>query len=331
MYVSDSYKSLNVTYIDMRARDFFLGCLDAAKKYEPQLAKLGRETPWLKEHCPIVHISYLDGMSHADMVTSRTAVHSRRARRDFILGDVDYNPGQEKDALSLRHSAMLLADELHTPLMLYPTLSYPAKPRFRFVFLTADMLDAEQYAKAVKWVYDRLGYPVTDKNDYLMNNNKNLPLFNNEKQVKQCWETFSDTSLSPLSSELWKDVVSPVHISRGKSHEWSETRHADRFDEGMLVELAKGQCEMAAFMDGGTFWRVIGSLAASCFCGGISEECAEAVLDALAEGGRALGRAEEWRSSNRTEFSRAMMRMNAEKLAVIRPLSEWTEFAPASV
>lgn len=328
MYVSDTYRSRVCRYIDLDDREFFQMALDRAIRMQPEVANISRDTAWLKSHCPIAHISTLSPAPvAAEHEVDRLYVHTARARRRFLMGDVDFDADEVAESREMWRALKRFAEKHRTPLMLYPTLSYPEKPRYRFVFLVDRPLSPSRYGQAMTWLYDQLGFEPTDTSDMRITMNRNLPLFATERQVKGVWSTFSDESLEPLDNDLWKNAPAyrgPTGIVSASYKPPSDLSgvHALKFDAKRLVEAAGEYAHDEKMGEYRTFWPVVNSFAAAVAAGGISEACAVRCMRALAgAAGDDRSKRQRWAVGNEQMLYDAMRSMNDEKMADARPLA----------
>ena len=61
---------------------------------------------------------------------------NERARNRYLIIDADYDVGEEDKSQELYDKLIALAKKHNTKLVIYPTISYPTKPRFRAVLFT---------------------------------------------------------------------------------------------------------------------------------------------------------------------------------------------------
>lgn len=333
MYISDNLYSRRCSYVDLPDREFFAEALRIAGEMQMSIAGSGVSKEFVKKHTPIAHISCLSKQTSGENDVDRRYIHGERARRRFLMGDVDFNPGQEKESKDLRERLISFAHAEKTPLMIYPTISYPQKPRFRFVFLTTRLMDGTQYHKTMLGLYSKVGYEATDASDFNIAMNRNLPVFDSREQVDAVFSTFEDGSLEPLD---WSPLAKGVRLPKRKKprlEEASASDHAVKMSEQLLL---KGAVRLAGSpvcqsYDAG-FWRVVASLAAAVVCGGISEKTALAVLDVLAQ--RATDDVSEqrrWRVGNANLLRQHEQRLSldSDALSKTKPLSKWKEFVLA--
>ena len=98
----------------------------------------------MKSQSPIAFISKFSKQLDIECEVPRKALNDSRARRAFIMGDVDLGEDDWRTYFDMRNNLVKLAKANFTPLLMYPTMSYPDKPRFRFVFLPKRALNQKQ-------------------------------------------------------------------------------------------------------------------------------------------------------------------------------------------
>lgn len=323
MFVSQTYLSRECRYIDLPDREFFIACLDEAKERAHTPLASESDKDFVKRNTPIAHVSTLANRAGAEDICSRLTVHDEaRAGRKFLMGDVDFDVGQEADSAELRQRLIDFADLHHTPLMLYPTMSYPAKPRFRFVLLARRTQHRIGYWRAMTWLYGELGMPATDETDFLITANRNLPVLVSQEQVDFCLSTFEDESLEPLDPTLWKGIEVPERIRR-KSAPFTpvdaslhEMHFSDRYLRMAVDEYAQSKSAESYK----SFWPFVRSVAASLACGGIDRDCAESMMRWVADVAPD--------DSTRLRWQRENVQLLDKQLASLRSTSDFERVKP---
>lgn len=334
MYVSKNLFDKSCSYIDLDDRQFFMTAIERAIEALPEVERSSISKDALKRATPIAHISKLSKQTKAEDVVDRRYVHSDRARRSFLMGDVDFDAGQETESKRLRAKLIGLANRHRTPILIYPTVSAPGKPRFRFVFLAKRLMNETQYHQAMSWLYQQVGEEPTDASDLRMSANRNLPVFDDESQLPLIYSTFPDESREPLDNSLWKDMPKPKKASFRLSDEQrklSSERHSAKLDSRKLLEGAELMCGTPVTKSYDKFWLIVASLAASVVCGGCDEQTALSVLDKLAEAGEDEAQVRRWKADNPSLLYSHINRLAADRaqLEMTRPLLAWSEFSNA--
>ena len=211
MYISQNVYDLDVRYIDLNDLDFFHESIKLAKeKYN--LDKLNdivytdKDIDYIKKtQTPVFFASNLSKRSNNEIFVKRKGLKDR-LRRKFLIIDADFDKGEEDQSQELFNKAINLSKEYNTPLVIYPSASYPTKPRYRVVFFVKRMLNATSYKKAMTWLYEQLNVDVTDKSDFYITSNNNAPIFFNDAQIDKIIDTTQDENLEPLNNKLWSHI-----------------------------------------------------------------------------------------------------------------------------
>lgn len=203
MFVAPNVYSRSVDYIDLDDRDFFEQSVRlAANNINPDFDKL---------QSPVLFVSRLSKQSQAESVSAprRLMYNADRIRRKFLMLDVDFEGDQWDESNQLRENCKSFAEKFKTPLLIYPTLSWPLKPRYRIVYVTKRLMTPVAYYKGIKWLSEQLDYQLTDASDTRINANRNMPVFSNDDQVENVYSSLADTSLEPLDNKMWSNVQGP--------------------------------------------------------------------------------------------------------------------------
>lgn len=336
MFVVDSYTQKYATYIDMPDREFFIGAINLARENVDAIKHIVDEKglEFVKSHSPIAFISKLSKQLDIECEVPRKALNDSRARRAFIMGDVDLGEDDWGTYFDMRNNLVKLAKANSTPLLMYPTMSYPDKPRFRFVFLPKRALNQKQYYQAVKWIYDSIGCEVTDDSDFRMIANRNLPVFYSQEQCDEIYSTFEDKSLSALDNSLWKNIEVPKkYATIGKKvqapKEFSVSEHTCTFDEQLLIHGAYEIAKTAVCQTYNRFWLLVRSLAAAEMSKGVSHDTAMKMLDIFADAAEDETTRLHWKVENRNLYENQMAQLDYEQLQRCRPLSSYYFFEKA--
>ena len=330
MFVVDSYKQKYATYIDMPDRELFIKAIELARNNADAVKRVIDEKgfDFVKSHSPIVFISKFSKQLDIECEVPRKALNDTRARRAFIMGDVDLGEDDWESYFDMRNKLVKLAKANSTPLLMYPTLSYPTKPRFRFVFLPKRALNQKQYYQAVRWIYDSIGYDITDDSDFRMIANRNLPVFYSQEQCDEVYSTFEDSSLKGLDNSLWKNIKVPKkYASMGKkaqeSKEFSVSEHMCQFDETLLIHGAYELAKTAICQTYNRFWLLVRSLAAAEMNKSVTHETAMQMLDIFADAADDETTRMRWKTENRALYENQMSQLDYEQLKKCRPLSSY--------
>ena len=328
MYVTSSIYDTFARFVDLDDRSFFTQALSIAKDNYLKLVEEDRSK--IKQHTPVCFISTLSGKKDSENFASRKLLNTDRARRKFLMIDADFSEGEEERSERLQEKLKELATNYRTPLMIYPTVSYPEKPRFRAVLLVKRGLTPQKYWSAMTWLYRELETSVLDKSDLRISANRNLPVFCNDEQVEKIYSTFEDTSLKELDNSLWKDIESPKknQLTKDQLEDLSNVT----YDEDKLIDGAKEISKKEIVKSYETFWQIAASLAAGVILEQIEEDLAFEILDMLAEVGENPSQVSKWRSGNRELYQQFKSQYSEipENIAKARPLHTYTEFSSAA-
>ena len=328
MYVTSSIYDTFARFVDLDDRSFFTQALSIAKDNYLKLVEEDRSK--IKQHTPVCFISTLSGKKDSENFASRKLLNTDRARRKFLMIDADFSEGEEERSERLQEKLKELATNYRTPLMIYPTVSYPEKPRFRAVLLVKRGLTPQKYWSAMTWLYRELETSVLDKSDLRISANRNLPVFCNDEQVEKIYSTFEDMSLKELDNSLWKDIESPKknQLTKDQLEDISNVT----YDEDKLIDGAKEISKKEIVKSYETFWQIAASLAAGVILEQIEEDLAFEILDMLAEVGENPSQVSKWQSGNRELYQQFKSQYSEipENIAKARPLHTYTEFSSAA-
>lgn len=327
MYITNSMYDLYAKYVDLDDRTFFSRSVEIAKENMFKLQEV--EIDRIKQSTPVCYMSSLSSQKDGEQIVLRKVLNSSRGRRKFLMIDADFEVGQEIDSEKLIERLKNFAERMKTPLLIYPTISYPEKPRFRAVILVKRGLNDSKYWCAMKWLYDELETEILDASDLRITANRNLPIFCNEEQVKAVYSTFDDMSLEPLDNSLWKDVKAPP------KQELSEEQLADlkevEYDEETLLEGSKILAKRKIAKSYETFWHVVASIAAAVRLEQVDEEVAYEMLDNFAQAGEEQTKIRAWEIGNRELYNQFSTQYKEipENIVKARPLNSFSEFVKA--
>lgn len=328
MYVTSSIYDTFARFVDLDDRSFFTQALSIAKDNYLKLVEEDRSK--IKQHTPVCFISTLSGKKDSENFASRKLLNTDRARRKFLMIDADFSEGEEERSERLQEKLKELATNYRTPLMIYPTVSYPEKPRFRAVLLVKRGLTPQKYWSAMTWLYRELETSVLDKSDLRISANRNLPVFCNDEQVEKIYSTFENMSLKELDNSLWKDIESPKknQLTKDQLEDLSNVT----YDEDKLIDGAKEISKKEIVKSYETFWQIAASLAAGVILEQIEEDLAFEILDMLAEVGENPSQVSKWQSGNRELYQQFKSQYSEipENIAKARPLHTYTEFSSAA-
>ena len=211
MYISQNVYDRDARYIDLSDQDFFHEAIKIAKrKYEDdksnEIIYTDEDIEQIKKNqTPVFFASNLTKRSNQEIFVRRRGLKDR-LRRKYLIIDADFDQGEEEQSQELFDKAISLAEEYETPIVIYPSASYPLKPRYRIIFFVKRMLNATSYKKAMIWLYSELETEATDRSDFYITGNNNAPIFFNEAQLDKIIDTTQNKDLKPLNNKLWSHI-----------------------------------------------------------------------------------------------------------------------------
>lgn len=168
MYYTKSVYKKRANYASMDTLVFFA----KANALANQAFKEGKRVE--KKEQIVVYGSSVKGFDpKTDGSVLRVELNSRGPLRDFIGIDWDFDKREDYKALKERICA--LSKEYQTPILFYPTTSYPTKPHCRTIFFLEEAIDAMGYAKAETWVEQKLGLDPEDEGNSNIKHPINAP------------------------------------------------------------------------------------------------------------------------------------------------------------
>ena len=331
MFATPNLFSTAATWIDMDDTAFFAAALDHATcAYEKGDYDRFDVDTIKRYHTPVVYASRLSKMTKDDKkTTGRKELNaSGRMRRSFIMIDADFNPGEEADSYTMRRNMKQLADAHNTHLVIYPTVSWPEKPRFRAVMFPARDLNARGYHKAVTWWYKKLGYDTPlDAADTRINANRNLPVFINDEQIENVYSTLDDDTREKLPGHLWRDISAPSPSSSTFDYDTLVKQLGPEVVDNLEFQPKKlaRQCTRVARrltdIDPTTYngtWRILQGLAIEVMLGTIPPSLADDMCDILASAADTDSQRAQWAEGNKKSWREraARLRVNADPAGI---------------
>lgn len=210
MYITKNVFGTDARYIDLTDLDFFHEAIKLAKEQYFQTNGFDGLTieDIKKKYTPVIYASTVTKKTAEDTFISRKEMNTR-AKRKYLIIDADFNSGEEKKSEDFYNKCIELGENLKTPIVIYPTISYPEKPRFRVVFFTKSSLGEASYWQAMIWLFQVLETTPTDQGDLKIKTPRNAPIFTNEQQIAKIYDTTQDKNLKPLESHHWKFIPKP--------------------------------------------------------------------------------------------------------------------------
>lgn len=327
-YITASIYDTFARYIDLSDEEFFHEAINQAKNVYEDIKD--QDIASVKKQTPVIFASSLVSQkAGVDDFASRKTLVSDRAKRRFLMIDADFNKGEEFESDKLREKLISLADELKTPLILYPTASYPDKPRFRAVLFSKTALNSVNYWKAMTWLFKALRTKPNDSSDMRLSANRNLPIFINEEQLEAIYDTTQDKSLVSLDKSLWQDIEAPA--KKEITEEQKEDMVDVSYNETKLLTLVPALANSSLAAEYESFWKIVSSFAAAVILDQISISTAEEAMDLFAEAASNARKITEWKIGNAKLLVSFITKYKHEpaELMKARPLSTYKELMNA--
>lgn len=331
MFACPNLYCTSVNYIDMPDPEFFSTCLDVATRRVAESETI--DVDKVKKSTPVIFCSTLSKLDKkTEQEVPRSTMSDPRARRKFLMIDADFDPGDEERSELARTNIIHLAKEYNTPLVIYPTVSYPDKPRFRAVMFSKRPMSAANYHQGMLWFFDQLGMRPLDDGDLRINANRNAPVFVSQEQVDGIYSTLDNKDLKPLDNKLWSKYPKPK-----PKPTWTKAKEVlsplgDSDVKYIEKELYRGARTMASTsiaLKRNTIWKPIESLAGAVLDGSIELEVAEKTvrLFALCAGDENTERA--WAEGNVDMLHENITELKNDKQRrdeSVKPLYAYSEF-----
>ena len=333
MYMTKNVYQRNVTYYDGDDITIFHYLIEKAKSVfiensnyfeslsDDEIKKLK------KNNTPVIFASTVSSMKPAfDFSLIRSDMNDR-ARRRYLIIDADFDASKEESSQYLYNKIIEVAKEHNTPLIIYPTVSYPEKPRFRAVMFTKNLLGAAEYYQAMSWWYDQLGIFMINKNaradqdvyevleglekdlvdaadtsNTNIRSNNNAPFFVNFDQLEAIYDNTQEEGLELLEKSLWKEYDKPKLPKRQNFDDHNmldEYKLSDEFLDKAVHDFAKTDFAK----DYNTFWRFLHSVARAEDKKQITPEQVDKILNWVAETGDNNDKELVWKLNNRSQYA----------------------------
>lgn len=320
MYVTKNLYEKFAQYVDMESMKFFI----QTSKRAFDVYKTGKK--FKKNETPVVYGSSVkDFNSDYDKVIARVEMNQRGVLRDFIGIDWDFDKGDEDKLEKLLTNLEQFHEKYQTPIIIYPTFSYPEKPRVRTVMFAEEEMDKMSYAQAVTFVVKALDVDPEDESNYNIAHNFNLPVINTPEQKKMM--TFHKTYVDKLPNALWSKVKSNVPVRKSVavkrtpvSRIESQSRDRESIEKGLqnLSNNMKAKNNNRLDFDVWTnFFQFLHSVARAETIGSITRSDALYILEEVAGGNI------DYQRRNKEDYLREFPRVrdNEDKLEAARGIA----------
>lgn len=319
MYIGKSVYDKYPVFVDLDDLEFFKQTLEVAKR---ELAD-GSD----KLSMPVMFVSRLSAQTAEESsIIERKKVHDKkRARRRCIVIDADYESDEVEESNRVRQALIDFAYAMNTPILIYPTMSYPEKPRFRVVLFTKKLMNELRYEQAVRWLCRQVGMKLTDSSDYRITANRNLPVLT-ESSVEAVHSTLDDDSLELLDNVMWKDEKLPKKRQAVKYDAIDDITFNDHLALNVSAVTISKTSIVSSY---NTLWRLVESIALAVINDQLSIKTAEEMMDVFAH----VDPVNEKRYiiGNRELLCKYLNTLSdsIEARSAVRPLETWTEFSAA--
>lgn len=331
MYVSKNLFDSWATFINVPDPEFFHTAIDAAKERLKNGEMNDIETDVIKrQYTPVVYCSSIvSKKASEDNIIERTEL-TQRSTKKYLIIDADYDITEKDESERVRNKLIELSERLKCKLILYPTVSYPLKPRFRAVLFVQRTLSDVTYNQAMRWLFDQLGVEATDSSDMRITSNHNLPVFTDERQLDAIYDNTENDEYGLLDNSLWK-LYPKMKSTRKKAKTFVSTR--SRYDDVKLsrfkiVEGAKEFAGRADMLDYNYFWRIVHSVARAEIMGQITNELALTIMKIFASAADDEVVRSKWEYENEQEYMKTvhMLSNDENKLYKAQPLFSYNEW-----
>lgn len=330
MYVSNNIYQKEIQYIDLPDYNIVeymvrtaTRIYESGKQYFENLSQSDIKN--IKNNMtPVIYGTTIAGGAQNGHIIERTKFNEI-ARRRYLVIDADYNVEQSRLSEAVREKMIELSSTKKIPLIIYPTISYPEKPRFRAFFFIKDLLNAQNYYKAIAWLHDELGIKPTDKMDFYITSNNNAPIFTNEDQLNAIYIKNFD-KLPSIKEEI-KGYEAPKFEM--KSFEEKCDYDEQKLDFNKAIKAAEKYGLSKTAKSYHTFWPFIQTLVRAELSGQLKRDDIYYLLDIVAETAADNNiLATKWKLGNRKQYQTeySILSKNHSRLERVKPLLLITEF-----
>lgn len=317
MYFTKNMYQKYASYQDISSLKFFHKmCQMAQTRYES-----GKKLK--KTEAPVVYgTTVQDFNEDEDSVIARIEMNQRGVLRDFIGIDWDFEENDKDKLEKLLNELYVFAHKHQTPVYIYPTHSYPTKPRVRTVMFSKELMDGMEYAKAVTFVEEQLGVNPNDEGNYNISHNFNLPVFNSREQL-DAFKCYLPHNSKPLDNTLWEETkpkkkgykqnyyVPEVPVTESEK----ENHTREDIDEGLKVlsdNIKAKRNKKLDFSIWSNFFQFLHALARAEVTGAITHDDARYILQVIA------GHHSDWERRNYEDYMRELPRVKSNKDKLLR-------------
>lgn len=270
MYVTKNLFDDKARFIDIPDKDFFHYAINFAKDSYELTGDISPDQidDFKKKYTMVIFASFVSNQTADDYYIKRKEMN-KRAKRKYLIIDADFNEGEEKESEDFYNKCIEIANKHNTYLVIYPTASYPIKPRFRVVFFTKRALTEGSYNQAMQWLYDELETKPNDASDYKLKSNNNAPIFIHSDQINKIYDNTQEENLDFLDSSHWKHYPKPKVKKIKKASK--DARDTISISADQYIIAMQRMIENHELDDYSEFWKFVYSLARAEFHGQLTE------------------------------------------------------------
>lgn len=306
-----------------------------------------------EKHGVVLYGTTVSKRTMEDMRIARVDMNGRLRRRYLII-DADFNYNEEEASDYAKQRFIDVCEKQKAPYFIYPTLSYPEKPRWRGIVLTKNLLNESSYYKAISWLYSEMG--VRNPEDYAnvgesildkvfpplertmsermdagnknIRSNNNAPLYINEEQVTSVIDRFDIEEGTPLTNDLWKNQKAP-RKKKGGRYATKTKDDSEILSDDFVINASIRFGKSADAQNYETFWQFLHSVARAEYHSQITEEQVALILRHVAQSDVPYLKA-QWILKNPQMYRQEKVRVfeSESYLANAKPLLKWYDFKP---
>lgn len=338
MYYTKGLYQKRAIFNNEDAMHFFIKAVALANKQYQEGVRLN------KDQQIVVYGSTINDFNpELDGNIARVEMNERGVLRSFI--GVDWDLKETETYQQLKKALRQFSKDYHTPVLFYPTSSYPKKPHCRSVCFVSKQMDATDYARAVTWLEKTLEVSGDDQGNYSIKHNFNAPAFLSEEAYEETTWFLDGEMLDPrqltleelsdqlavkehfLNPSLWKNVkpiVKPRKSSRfaqefeiERTERMSLEREEIKKGQEHLMNMIKNEENFVDFSKYNNFFQFLHALARAQVLGSMTFDEVKDTLVLIAQGNR------EYEQRNIKDYQIELKRVMGDetKLKRARPIS----------
>ena len=241
--------------------------------------------------------------------------------RDYVV--IDYDDFTEKSiADELPERANTLFSDYD--FACYPSISYPTKPRYRFVLKVEPILTQQTYGQVVQNIIDLIGFADGDESNKQITHLMNAPAYSSEEAVDKA--VFNKTGKSYDVSEYIDETSK--ESKKEKSSKKSKSKEQDSIDTQLESETLDKALESYIQNENvlhqlennyNYFWRLTESVAMAQINETIDRAFAEQIMTKIALGNK------DWEDNNIEELDQQIRKLNQDvsRQKLVQPITSY--------